>query len=145
MSDTFWTPQVVAAFAGLGGVLLGSLISWGVQAQLLGRRIQADDNLAERKFEFDKELAGRKFEFDKQLSAHKLDADTALAEKKVQLDAALADRKRRQDLAEQVLSGFYQVRDAVRAIRAPLTYQEEANARPQVEHELAEVARLRNT
>jgi hypothetical protein len=79
------------------------------------------------------------------LSVHKLAADTALAERKVQLDAAHADRKRRQDLAEQVLFGVYQVRVAVRAIRALLGYQDEANARPQVEYESTEVARLKNS
>jgi hypothetical protein len=130
---------------GFGGVVVGSLITWGVQASLLGRRIKADETLAERKFEYDKKLAERKFEFDKMLSTHKLEADATLAEKKVQLDAALADRKRRQDFAEQILSGFYQMRDVARAIRAPLVQQGESKTRPQAEHESTDVARLKDT
>ncbi len=104
MANSFLTPQVVAAFAGLGGVLLGSLISWGVQGHLLGRRIQADESLAERKFKFDKELAERKFEFDKELAARKVDADIAIAEKKFALDRAFAAWTLRTEIAEEVLA-----------------------------------------
>ena len=35
MPDAFWTPQVVAAVAGLGGVVMGSLISWGCNLAFL--------------------------------------------------------------------------------------------------------------
>jgi hypothetical protein len=144
MADSILTPQVVAAVAGFGGVVVGSLISWGVQGRLLGRRIKADETLAERRFEYDKKLAERKFEFDKLLSAHKLEADTALAEKKFQLDTALADRKRRQDLAEEVLSSFYQMVDTIRAIRSPAGYVDEGKDRPKVPGESPDVAKSRD-
>lgn len=65
---------------------MGSLISWGVQTQLLGRRIDADETLAQRKFEFDKEIAERKFKYDRELHDH----------------------KRKTELAEQGLTGFYE-------------------------------------
>jgi hypothetical protein len=138
-------PAVVAA--GVSGIIsvIGLIVSTRTARAMHAEKLASDRDLAERKFAFDEKLAERKFEFDKQLSAHKLDADINLAEKKFRLDAALADRKRRQQLAEEVLSGFYQVRDAVHAIRAPMSFQDEANARPQVEYESAEVARLKNT
>jgi hypothetical protein len=50
-----------------------------------------------------------KLAFDERLAERKVNADIALAEKKIALDASLADRKRRQDLAEEVLSGFFQI------------------------------------
>jgi hypothetical protein len=50
---------------------MGSLISWGVQTQLLGRRIEADEALAQRNFDFDKEIAERKFRYDRELHDHK--------------------------------------------------------------------------
>jgi hypothetical protein len=77
MSDTSWTPQIVAALAGLGGVVMGSLITWGVQTHLLGRRIEADETLAQRKFDFDKEIAERRFKYDRELHDHKRKTELA--------------------------------------------------------------------
>src|SRR5580700_1352141 len=61
------------------------------------------------KLGFDREQAERKANADIALATRKLEADLALAGKKFELDARLTDRKRRQDLAEKVLSGFYQM------------------------------------
>jgi hypothetical protein len=134
----------IAALSGLTGVIIGSLISWLTQASLLRRRIKADEALAERKLEADEALAERKLVSDQEQTKRKADADIALAERKFQLDAKLADRKRRQDLAEEVLSGFYQVREIVHAIRAPMIMPGEAANRPKAEPESPDVERRRD-
>ena len=83
------------ARAGLGGVVVGSLISWSVQARLLGQRIAADKELAERKRSDELQLAERKFDYERDLHAH----------------------KRRAELAEQVLMDFYRFADLIREVR----------------------------
>jgi hypothetical protein len=86
-----------------------------------------------------------KLAFDERLAERKVNADIALAEKKIALDARLADRKRRQDLAEEVLSGFFQIKDIIRAIRSPRSYDGEGKDRPKIAGESADVARIRDT
>lgn len=111
MPDTFWKPEIVAAFAGFGGVVVGSLISWAVQHHLLAQRIGADEVLAERQFTFDKELAERKFQFDRNL----------------------IDWKRRTELAEQTLADFYKVKELFRSARQPFAFAGQGRTRPRVE------------
>jgi hypothetical protein len=140
MTDPSWAPALI----GLGGVVAGSLISWGIQVRLLGRRIEADEALAERKLASDQTQVERKVSVDIELAKRKADADIALAERKFQLDTKLADRKRRQDLAEEVLSGFYQVRDVIQAIRRPMIMPGEPADRPKTEPESDEVSHKRD-
>jgi hypothetical protein len=82
---------------------------------------------------------------EKDLAERKFAADIALFERKFELDGRLSDRKRRQDLAEEVLSGFYQMKDIIRAIRSPMSYEGEGNDRPRIAGESEDVARLRDT
>lgn len=126
-------PAVVAA--GVSGIVsvVGIFVSAGTARSIHTERLAFDKVLAERKFEFDKDLAERKAA-----------ADLALAEKKLELDARLADRKRRQELAEEVLSGFYQMADTIRAIRSPLSYAGEGEKRQKPPGETPEVARARD-
>jgi hypothetical protein len=123
MPDTFWTPQVVAAFARLGGVAMGSLISWGVQTQLLGRRIEADETLAQRRFDFDREIAERKFKYDRELHDH----------------------KRRMELAEQGLTAFYEARDVFIWVRSRGIFGGEGSSRTPAPGETATQEEKRNT
>ena len=156
MADPTSATPWINGLIGAGGVIVGSLITWMVQARLLGRRIEADEKLAQRKFDFDKELAEqklkfdsgwalRKFEFDKELAQRKSEADIGLAKEKFALDASLADRKRRQDLAEEVLSGFYQMAAIIRGIRSPFSHLGEGKDRPKSPGESEEVGRLRDS
>jgi hypothetical protein len=69
--DVLGTGQIITALTGVCGVLVGSLISWGVQSSLLGRRMAADKVLATDKFEFDKKLAEKRFSFDRELAERK--------------------------------------------------------------------------
>jgi hypothetical protein len=135
--DFFTTPTGVALLATLGSFvagLIGPLLTSWTMRTTHSQRIAADEKLAKNKFEFERELA-----------QSKLNADIALAEKKFQLDARLADRKRRQDLAEEVLEGFYKIRDVIREVRVPMSFQEEAAARKSTEPESEAVAHQRNT
>jgi hypothetical protein len=123
MSNTSWTPQVVAALAGLGGVVMGSLISWGVQAQLLGRRIEADEALAQRKFDFDKEIAERKFKYDR----------------------TLHDHKRKTELAEQGLTAFYEASRVLDSVRSRGILGSEGSSRTPEASETKTQQEKRNT
>jgi len=121
---SFIGPAVVAA--GVSGIVtvVGLIVST--------RTARA---LHTEKLAFDREQATQKLAFDERLAERKVNADITLAEKKVALDASLADRKRRQDLAEEVLSSFYQMKDIIRAIRSPMSYEGEGKDRPKVEGE----------
>jgi hypothetical protein len=135
---------VIAAGSSFVAGLLGAFISSATMRATHRQRIEADEKLADRKFDFDRQLASRKFEFDKELAERKAKADLDLAEKKLELDARLADRKRRQELAEEVLSGFYQMVDTIRAIRSSLGYAGEGEERQKQPNESPEIARARD-
>ncbi|HXT40143.1 MAG TPA: hypothetical protein VN887_08975 [Candidatus Angelobacter sp.] len=53
--------------------------------------------------------------------------------------------KRKTELAEDVLSGFYQIRDIVRAIRSPMSFSGESKDRPKEEHESEVESRLKDS
>lgn len=131
---SFIGPAVVAA--GVSGVI--SVIGLIVSTRT-ARAIHTE------KLAFDRDQAAQKLAFGERLAERKVNADIALAEKKIALDASLADRKRRQDLAEEVLSSFYQMVDTIRAIRSPAGYLDEGKARPKVPGESPDVAEMRDT
>ena len=78
MTSEFWTPQAMIALTGVGGVVIGGLITWGVQTQLAKRKFAFDKDLAERQFAHNKELADKKLISDKDL------ADRNFAQEKAQ-------------------------------------------------------------
>ncbi|MCA3564130.1 MAG: hypothetical protein IOC90_10145 [Methylocystis sp.] len=82
------------------------------------------------KFEFDKQLAELKFEFDKQATLDR-----------AKLERQSADRRRRQELAEELLSGFYEARDAMKSVRSPFGHSGEGSSRTRDENETAEEKR----
>jgi hypothetical protein len=71
VGDAVGASQIITALFGLGGVVVGSLISGGMQASLLGRRIEADHKLAERRFAQEREqiIYKRRFELAETLLA----------------------------------------------------------------------------
>ena len=121
----FTTPTgiaVISAGASFAAGILGSgLSAWTIRSTH-SSRLTADQALAERRFQFDISLAERKFS----------------------LDARSADRKRKQELAETVLSGFYQVEAIMRSVRSPMSYAHEAENRPRIGVETEATARLRD-
>jgi hypothetical protein len=131
--DVSW-PQLSAALAGLGGVIVGGTITWWMQASLLSRRIEADEGLAKRKIESDEALAKHRFEFDKDL-----------AERKFKYDREFHDHKRRAELAETILAEFLRMRDVIQGVRSPLAYGGEAVGRIRKDGETEEEARQRDS
>jgi hypothetical protein len=97
------------------------------------------------KLAFDHEQAERRAAVELRLIERKFELDANLAERRFRLDADFADRKRKQDLAEEVISGFYQLHDMVRVIRSPLSYSGEAKDRPKPDSEPEEVGRLKDS
>ena len=87
-------------------MVVGSLISWGVQASLLGRRIAADKGLAKDKFDYDKELAERKFALEKAQLIH----------------------KRRFELAEALLADAYRFRSLMKYARSSVSFEGEGES-----------------
>jgi hypothetical protein len=86
------------------------------------------------KLEFDKQLANLKFEFDKQVTLDR-----------AKLERQSADRRRRQELAEELLSGFYEVRDAMKSVRSPFGHSGEGSTRTRDEKETAEEKRKKDS
>lgn len=137
-------PAVVAA--GVSGIIsvVGLIVSTRTARALHSEKLAFDRDLAERKFAFDSKLAERKLTSDHDLAEWKAQSDVHLAENKFKLDTAFADRKRRQDLAEEVLSSFYQMVDTIRAIRSSFGYAGEGEERQKQPNESPEVARARD-
>ncbi|MGR4847155.1 hypothetical protein ACIPSK_31865 [Rhizobium sp. LARHSG275] len=122
----FTTPTgiaVISAGASFIAGLFGAGISAWTTRSTHASRLAADQGLAERKFQF----------------------DISLAERKYLLDARSADRKRKQDLAEAVLTGFYQVEAIMRSVRSPMSYLHESENRPRLGLESEATAKLRDT
>lgn len=92
-----------------------------------------------------KAMHREKLAFDERQAERRTDAEIALAEKSFSLDCALADRKRKQDLAEEVLAGFYRVNDLVLAIRAPVSFANEVKDRRKPDGESQNVGWQRDT
>ncbi|MGI8567668.1 MAG: hypothetical protein ACR2KT_00530 [Methylocella sp.] len=127
-------PAVVAAV--VSGIIsvIGLVVSTTTARALHTDKLKSDERLAERKFAFDKELAERKFEFDKEL-----------AERRFKYDRGLHDHKRRVELAEQVLTAFYHVKDVFVNARSPFSFGNEGEERPRRGIESEGLARLRNS
>ena len=116
-------PQWIPAVTGFGGVIVGALITWGVQIQLLGRRIEADETLARRKFDFDKEITERKFKYDRELHDH----------------------KRKTELAEQGLTAFDEASRVFVSVRSRGIFGAEGSSRTPAPGESATQQEKRNT
>jgi hypothetical protein len=126
--------QIVTALVGVGGVMVGSLISWGVQERLLKRRIEFDKSLAERRLAVDTELAERKFSFDTQLTERRF------SQEKMQVL-----HRRRFEFAEGLLADVYQFRDMMRYARAGVSFGGEGKTRAPQDGESDAVKSSRDT
>jgi hypothetical protein len=116
MGDTAATGQMITA--GFGGVVAGSLISWAVQASLLGRRITADKQLGKERFDYEKQLAERKFSFDREI-----------AERRFSQEREQIVYKRHFELAEGILADAYRLRGLVRDARLSGSFGREGTTR----------------
>ena len=82
-----------------------------------------------QRLETDQKLVERKFDFDKQLAEHKVLLEIGLAERKFIYDKELTAWRRRYDLAEQILSSAYEVRDALLWARTRVVLEGEGKTR----------------
>ncbi|MCA3083110.1 MAG: hypothetical protein ING69_10700 [Rhodocyclaceae bacterium] len=80
-------------------------------------------NIAAKRQKFDEKLAGDKFEYDKKLN----------------------DRKRRQEIAEEVLSGVYELRAIIKHARFPGSFSSEGAERPRSPDEPQNIASTRDS
>jgi hypothetical protein len=126
--------QIVTALVGVGAVIVGSLISWGVQERLLKRRIEFDKSLAERRLAVDTELAERKFSFD-----------IRLAERKFSQEKMQVLHRRRFEFADALLAEVYQFRDMMRYARAAVSFGGEGKTRAPQDAEADTIKSLRDT
>ena len=85
------------------------------------------------KLAFDREQGERRTTAEIAQAERKLTADIALAEKKLAAEQALASWKRRTELAEEVLTDFYQARDIIHGARLPIGFGDEGNTKPREE------------
>jgi hypothetical protein len=115
------TPNIIQVLFGLFGVIVGSLISAGVQILTVGKRIDADVRIAQRRFEFDMKLSEQRFFHDRQQSIF----------------------KRRFELAEHMLSDAYRFRDLMTFVRSPVSREGEGVNRPILGEESDDVRRRR--
>ena len=88
-----------------------------------GRRIEADERLAQRKFDFDKEIAERKFKYDRELHDH----------------------KRKTELAEHGLTAFYEAGRVFVSVRSRGIFGAEGSSRTPAPGETATQQEKRNT
>lgn len=116
-------PAVVAA--AVSGVVsaVGFLVNRTTALSTHREKLAADSNLAERKFEFDKDIAERKFGYDRNLNDH----------------------KRQVELAEMVLSDFYQMTAVLQEIRNPGAFNNEWQGRAPEPGETPGQAQSRDT
>lgn len=80
-------------------------------------------NIAARRQKFDEKLARDKFEYDKHLS----------------------DRKRKQEIAEEVLAGAYELRAIIKGARFPASFSGESEGRQRAPDEPDSVAQTRDS
>lgn len=129
----------------IGPVVIPAAISGLVVWVTSSRRFAVDRELTERKVAADIDLAERKFRFDKELAEHRVQLDTALAEKKFAFDKGVIAWRRRYDLAEQILSAAYEVRDALSWARVRVLLKGEGETRQSTEPESPQLKEDRNS
>lgn len=88
---------------------------------------------------------GERLAFEREQTERRVTAEIALAEKKVALDRAFETWKRRADLAEETISDFYELRDIMKSVRSPASYEGEGRTRRRDPNESEEMARSRDT
>jgi hypothetical protein len=106
-------PAVVAAVVSGAVTLLGNVFSIRSSWRMNSQKIASEKDLAESKFDFEKDLAERKFRYDRELH----------------------DYRRRVEFAEELLAGFYKLKDTVRSIRGPFSFGDEGATRKRRDHE----------
>lgn len=80
-----------------------------------------------------------------QLMSRRIKADVALAQQKFDLELKASRLKRKQELAEELLSGFYEFKDMMRYVRQPMSFGHEGKSRQRGDHETDADAKAKDT
>jgi hypothetical protein len=126
MTTDLSQPQIMAAIVGGGVAAVVSLI------------VAALNQLSLRS------VHRQRLNFDHKQADRRARAEIALAEKKLALDRALVGWKRRVELAEQALTGMYEVRDVFSWVRARVVFLGEGETREPDHEESAKVKARRD-
>ena len=113
--------------------LFAAFITGAVAILVLGVNSWLNTSLHREKLKADRDLAREKFAYDKQTAEHK-----------AQLDRDLDKWRRRVAFAEEQLTAFYEARSRLHAIRSPLAYSHEAEARQGRDQESEDVRQYRD-
>ncbi len=114
--NDYIAPAVIAALVSGVVSVIGFWVNRGTTLEIHREKINADIKLAEERFEYEKDLA----------------------ERKILLESMANDRRRRQDLAEELISGFHEVNDIMQHVRSPLSYLGEGSSRVSKAEETAQ-------
>lgn len=117
----------------IGPAIVAAVISAFVTATGIIVSSRTANKIHKERLDFDKAIAQRKFDFD-----------TALAERKFNFDIELSNRKRRIELAEETLAECYRIKDSIRAIRSPMSYEHESKSREKDSGESEGTSRLKD-
>jgi hypothetical protein len=79
-----------------------------------------------------------RFDFDRRLAEQKRSDELQLAERRFQYDRDLHDHKRRVELAEEILTAFYNFAEVLREVRSPGGFKYESEGRSRYENERPE-------
>lgn len=90
-------------------------------------------------------MHGQKLDADRELAERKISADIALAERKFAYDKEVVAWRRRYELAEQILSAAYEVRDALVWARARVILKGEGKTREAGKNESAKLKEDRDS
>src|SRR5689334_7777544 len=104
-------PAVVAAVVSAAIAAINIFISNRTTNRIHSEKLKFDEALAEKKFYFDCDLAERRFRYDRDLY----------------------DLKRKVEFGEDVLAGFYKIRDVIAAVRSPMAFGDEGATRKRIE------------
>lgn len=79
------------------------------------------------------------------LMSRRISADVALAKQKFDFELKATNRKRKQDLAEEVLAGFFEFREIMHFLRSPMSYNHEGKTREKEDGESPNVSKAKDT
>ena len=78
------------------------------------------------------------------LMSRRIDADVKLAKQKFDLELQASRHKRKQELAEEILVGFYEFKDIMHFVKSPMNFASEGNTRLHADGETADESKAKD-